>query len=315
LEISNRLQKNLKRCQPWAQKHGIEAYRIYDRDIPEYPFIVDIYGEHVILSDRREEIDFSEDKLGHIDDIKNAIRTLINPKEIIEKRRSPQRQKSEKSQQYQKLGEKKELIVIREAPAKFWVNLHDYLDTGLFLDHRLVRQQVMKFCKPGSRFLNLFSYTASVSVFAALGGARTVSVDLSNTYSDWAKDNFELNKLRVSDHEFVISDVLDWMREKQKEIEYHKMFDLILIDPPTFSNSKSMDGTFEVERDHYALIRQAFEFLKPGGTLIFSNNKRGFKMDPRISALAEVREISEATLPFDFRDKKIRKVFEMQAKD
>ena len=313
MEISNRLQKNLKRCQPWAAKHGIEAYRIYDRDIPEYPFIVDIYGEYVVLSDRREEIDFSEDKKHHFDDIKNAIRELVNPKEIIEKRRAPQRQKSEKNQQYQKLGEAKQHIVVREAPAKFWVKLYDYLDTGLFLDHRLVRQKVFKASKPGTRFLNLFSYTASVSVFAALGGARTTSVDLSNTYSEWAQDNFELNKLRPDEHEFIIADVLEWMRDQQKNPDYRGMYDLILIDPPTFSNSKSMDGTFEVERDHYSLIKQGLEFLKPGGTIIFSNNKRSFKMDVRVPSLVSVRNISDDTLPFDFRDKKIRHVFELTA--
>lgn len=315
MEIANRLEKNLRKHSQVAQKHGIQAYRLYDRDIPEYPFIVDIYGGYVVLYDRREEIDFAEEKVHHIDNIKNAIQQLLSPKEIIIKRRTPQRQESQKREQYQKLRSSNERLVIKEPPAQFWVNLYDYLDTGLFLDHRLLRQKVLKMSRSGSRFLNLFSYTGTVSVFAALGGAKTtVSVDLSNTYSAWAQDNFRLNRLDVKDHSFIVSDVREWMKNSYRDPRYFKMFDLIYIDPPTFSNSKSFSEPFEVEKDHPQLLKDAKSFLKDSGTILFSNNKRGFKLSPEVEKDFSVQDISDETLPFDFHDKKIRKVYELRSK-
>ena len=312
-EIRDRLEKNFKKRAPLVKKYQLEAYRLYDRDIPEYPFIVDIYGDSVVLADRREEIDFSEEKKHHIENIKKAIREVVNPKEVIEKRRAPQRQGAQKSDQYQKFSRLEKRQVIQEGPAKFWVNLHDYIDTGLFLDHRVVRQKIMKSLKPEMRFLNLFSYTASVSVFAALAGARTMSVDLSKTYTEWAQENFKLNGLLDKAHQFVEEDVFEWMRESENNPRFHKMFDLVFIDPPTFSNSKKMQSSFDVERDHAHLLKVGFQFLKPGGILIFSNNKRYFKLDPKVSAFANVRDISAETLPFDFRDQRIRHVFELKA--
>lgn len=306
--IKNRLEKNLKKLKPWAEKHGIEAFRLYDRDIPEFPFIVDIYGRYVVVADRREAIDFKGRKKDHLDELDRAVHELLRPEDVIYKRRLPQRGGGEKSQQYQKLNKTGHRLVVREAPARLIVNLYDYLDTGLFLDHRLLRQRVLKSVKPGTEFLNLFSYTGSVSVFAALAGARTTSVDLSKTYSEWAMANFAENKLSGGDHEFVVADALEWLRDGGDG----KMYDYIFLDPPTFSNSKKMTGTFDVERDQVELLRGTLRLLKPEGTLIFSNNKRGFKIDERVHAMAKVKNISRETLPADFHDPKIRSVFELR---
>lgn len=311
VEIQNRLEKNIKKLKPWAEKHGIEAYRIYDRDIPEYPFTVDLYGEYVVMNDRRQEIDFEEAKSTHLENIRVAIQKLLQPKDIIIKRRTPQRAAGEKSSQYQRLAEKRERIVVREDPARLLVNLYDYLDTGLFLDHRLVRQIIYKKSGMGARFLNLFSYTASVSVFAAIAGSITTSVDMSKTYMAWAKDNFKANDIDVDNHNFFVADVQTWLAEQVA----HKSathYDLIFLDPPTFSNSKKMEGTFDVERDQVELLRRTVSLLRPGGELIFSNNKRGFKLDPAVHEFAKVREITKTTLPKDFHDQKIRKVFSLE---
>lgn len=310
-DIQNRLEKNIKKLKPWAEKLGIEAYRIYDRDIPEYPFTVDVYGPYVVMNDRRQEIDFEEQKSGHLEKIRTAIQTLLDPKDIIIKRRTPQRLKGQKTAQYQRLAEKGERIAVNEEPAKFLVNLYDYLDTGLFLDHRLVRQIIYKKSGMGARFLNLFSYTASVSVMAAIAGSITTSVDMSKTYTNWAKDNFKANNIDIDNHNFFVADVLVWLHEQF----VHKSathYDLIFLDPPTFSNSKKMDGTFDVERDQVQLLRKTVALLRPGGELIFSNNKRGFKLDPAVHEFAKVKEITHNTLPKDFHDQKIRKVFSLE---
>lgn len=311
--IKNRLEKNLKKLKPWAEKHGIEAFRLYDRDIPEYPFVVDIYGTFVVVADRREEIDFERDKKGHLDELEKTLYHILRPKDVIIKRRTPQRQAGEKSQQYQKLNRTGHNLIVREEPAKLIVNLYDYLDTGLFLDHRLVRQRVLKTVKKGSRFLNLFSYTGSVSVFAALAGAQTTSVDMSKTYTEWAMENFRENGLQDGPHEFVVDDVMAWL-EEQSNAKKPPKYDFIFLDPPTFSNSKKMDGNFEVERDQMQILKQAMKLLAPGGQMIFSNNKRGFKLDPAVLGFATVKNISRDTLPADFHDAKIRSVFMMSPK-
>lgn len=308
-DIKNRLKKNLSRLKPWAEKHAIEAYRVYDRDLPDYPFIIDRYKNYFLVFDRRNEIDLDEKKRDHLSQITEAIQELEAPEEIILKRRERQRVDGNRAHQYGRLAKTDHRLVIQESQARFIVNLYDYLDTGLFLDHRLIRQKVHKFCRPGMRMLNLFSYTASVSVFAALAGAKTTSVDLSNTYSQWAMDNFRENKLNLKDHQFVTTDVLDFLDQTPQTD-----FDLIFLDPPTFSNSKKMDGTFEVERDQFSLVHQSSRWLKPGGLLLFSNNKRTFQLAPELRQEFQVREVSRDTLPFDFRDPKTRHVFEIRAK-
>lgn len=191
--IRNRLEKNLKKLAPWADRLRIEAYRLYERDIPEYPFIADRYKDNVVIYDRgNEAIDSREDKREHLPQLLQSLRDLlkIDDSQIFIKRR--ERQKGES--QYEKIDSSGSTFTVRESQALFKVNLVDYLDTGLFLDHRLMRQKIFDSAS-GKDFLNLFSYTGSVSVFAALGGARTTSVDMSATYSRWAQDNFELNKI------------------------------------------------------------------------------------------------------------------------
>jgi 23S rRNA (cytosine1962-C5)-methyltransferase/23S rRNA (guanine2445-N2)-methyltransferase / 23S rRNA (guanine2069-N7)-methyltransferase len=301
--IQNRLEKNAKALVAWAEKHQIEAYRIYDRDIPEYPYIIDRYRDYFVVYDRGDErIDNTEGKREHFPELILALKKLfqVDDTKIVIKRRA--RQKGEL--QYEKIAESGKTLIVREGQAQFAVNLFDYLDTGLFLDHRLMRQTIFK-AASGKDFLNLFAYTGSVSVFAALGGARTVSVDMSATYSRWAKENFELNKIALDKHEFITMDALKFLGDRN----YMRRFDLIFLDPPTFSTSKRMDQTFEVERDQEFLVDNAVRLLKPGGLLYFSNNKRTFKISPALIERYNVKNITEKTLPKDMRDPKIHHVF------
>jgi 23S rRNA (cytosine1962-C5)-methyltransferase/23S rRNA (guanine2445-N2)-methyltransferase / 23S rRNA (guanine2069-N7)-methyltransferase len=291
-----------------ADKLQVQAFRIYDRDVPDFPYMVDCYANYVILHDRREDIDFNDPKKSEkFAQVQTAIRELLAPKEIIVKRRERQRQQNQKSHQYQKMAETRHRLVVREGPAHFVVNLYDYLDTGLFLDHRRLREYVFKNVKKGQKFLNLFSYTGSVSVMAALAGATTTSVDLSNTYTDWAEENFKENKIDHNQHNFIVGDVMGYLQENPRPI-----YDWVFLDPPTFSNSKKMDSTFEVERDQGELVNNAMLWLKPTGILIFSNNKRTFQLSETLKNKYAVKEISKETLPFDFHDAKIRKVFIFQ---
>lgn len=307
-EIRNRLEKNVKKLAPWAERLRIEAYRIYERDIPEYPFIVDRYKDHFVVYDRSDDvIDAKAEKKTHLPELVEALRELFSTSEdkIILKRR--ERQKGES--QYEKIDETSRFMTVREGDALFKVNLHDYLDTGLFLDHRLMREKIRSMAD-GKDVLNLFCYTGSVSVFAALGGARTVSVDMSSTYSRWAKENFELNRIPLAGHEFVTMNALEYLEDERNP----RRFDLVFLDPPTFSNSKKMEGSFEVERDQAFLVENCMRLLKPNGTLFFSNNKRSFKLDPSIVSRYDVKDITEKTIPKDFRDQKIHRVYEIRAR-
>lgn len=306
--IRNRLEKNLKKLVPWADRHRIEAYRIYERDIPDYPFIVDRYKDNFVIYDRgNEAIDSREDKREHFPQLLSALKDLfkVSDAQIFVKRR--ERKKGES--QYEKIDTTGATFVVRESQALFRVNLVDYLDTGLFLDHRLMRQRLFAEAS-GKNVLNLFSYTGSVSVFAALGGARTTSVDMSATYTRWAQDNFELNDLITADHQFITQNALEYLGDRSQQ----DRFDLIFLDPPTFSNSKRMDQTFEVERDQEYLVENATRLLKAGGVLYFSNNKRTFKLAPSIAARFDVRDISAQTIPKDFRDPKVHQVYLIKQK-
>ncbi|VFS51666.1 Ribosomal RNA large subunit methyltransferase L [Budvicia aquatica] len=206
------------------------------------------------------------------------------------------REKQKGKSQYEKLAQKGEFFLVDEYGAKLWVNLTDYLDTGLFLDHRIARRTLGKLSK-GKDFLNLFAYTGSASVHAGIGGARsTTTVDMSRTYLEWAERNLRANNLTGRQHRLIQADCLGWMRETTEQ------FDVIFIDPPTFSNSKRMENSFDVQRDHLALMMDLKKMLRAGGTIMFSNNKRGFKMDTegltKLGLAAE--EISEKTLSVDF---------------
>lgn len=301
--IKNRLEKNFKKLKSWADRNKIEAYRLYDRDIPEFPFIVDVYKDHFLIQDKGNA--FLDKEKNHLPLVIEAMKALFKCEDsalVIKKR-----ERQEGLKQYEKLDEKNETLVVRETQAVFKINLYDYLDTGLFLDHRPIRQKIFK-AAAGKTFLNLFCYTGSVSVFAALGGARTTSVDMSQTYLRWAQDNFLLNGIDITQHQFINADVLLWLRTH--EVGPH--FDLIFLDPPTFSNSKKMDDSFEVERDQEFLVTSCMNLLKPGGTLYFSNNKRKFKLSETVRVQYQIKDITEESIPQDFHDKKIHNCFEIR---
>jgi 23S rRNA (guanine2445-N2)-methyltransferase / 23S rRNA (guanine2069-N7)-methyltransferase len=294
--FANRIKKNIKALEKWAKKEGIDSYRLYDADLPEYNVAIDRYVDYVVIQEYSAPATIPEAVTKRrLSDVLLALPNAlgIHPDKITLKTR--ERQKG--TNQYQKLAEKKLEIITKEYGAKFKLNLTGYLDTGLFLDHRMTRKLVGEKAK-GRKVLNLFSYTGSASVHAALGGAKSVTtVDMSNTYITWAKENFELNGINLKNHEFVQADCLQWVDDCSEQ------FDLIFIDPPTFSNSKRMEDSWDVQRDHLELLAKLIKLLSPKGELIFSNNKRKFKMD--IEALNKlgvaVNNIDTLCLPLDFK--------------
>jgi 23S rRNA (cytosine1962-C5)-methyltransferase/23S rRNA (guanine2445-N2)-methyltransferase / 23S rRNA (guanine2069-N7)-methyltransferase len=293
--IQNRIEKNYKHRLKWAKREGVEAFRIYEKDIPEFPFLIDIYGPYAVVFHKGDD-EIDGEKPEHFDYALAAVKNVLNIPEANLVIKSRLRQKDG---QYEKLDEKNEYISVKEHQASFLVNLNDYLDTGLFLDHRPMRQLIFKESK-GKKVLNLFSYTGSVSVMAALGGATHVtSVDMSHTYQEWARRNFSHNNISLKEHNFIVQSAMDYLEKA------NTTFDLIFLDPPTFSNSKKLTEDFEVEKDHVNLIKQCLRILAPNGTLYFSNNKRKFKLDPIVHTIARVVDISTQSIPQDFRDQKI----------
>ncbi|MDX6022753.1 bifunctional 23S rRNA (guanine(2069)-N(7))-methyltransferase RlmK/23S rRNA (guanine(2445)-N(2))-methyltransferase RlmL [Scandinavium sp. V105_16] len=294
-DYANRLRKNLKKLEKWARQEGIECYRVYDADLPEYNVAVDRYGEWVVVQEYAppKTVDATKARQRLFDVIAATISVMgIAANRLVLKTRERQKGKN----QYEKMSEKGEFMQVSEYNARLWVNLTDYLDTGLFLDHRIARRMLGQMSK-GKDFLNLFSYTGSASVHAGLGGARsTTTVDMSRTYLEWAERNLRLNGLTGRPHRLLQADVLGWLRDADEQ------FDLIFIDPPTFSNSKRMEDTFDVQRDHLKLMADLKRLLRKGGTIMFSNNKRGFKLDSdgmaKLGLKAE--EITQKTLSPDF---------------
>ena len=301
VDFANRLQKNIKKIEKWAKQQGLDAYRLYDADLPEYNVAVDRYGDHIVVQEYAAPKNIDENKARQrlLDAVTATLQvTGIETNKLILK----VRQKQKGTNQYEKLANKGEYFYVNEYGAQLWVNLTDYLDTGLFLDHRLTRKMVGEMAK-GKDFLNLFAYTGSATVHAALGGAKsTTTVDMSNTYLNWAEQNLILNDIEGKQHKLIQADCLQWLEKCDRQ------FDLIFVDPPTFSNSKRMEDSWDVQRDHIKLMRNLKRILHPNGTIVFSNNKRGFKMD--FEALDELGlsavEISAKTLPLDFeRNKQI----------
>ncbi|HGU6792029.1 TPA: bifunctional 23S rRNA (guanine(2069)-N(7))-methyltransferase RlmK/23S rRNA (guanine(2445)-N(2))-methyltransferase RlmL [Klebsiella pneumoniae] len=294
-DFANRLRKNLKKFEKWARQEGIECYRLYDADLPEYNVAIDRYADWVVVQEYAppKTVDAHKARQRLFDIIAATIAVLdMAPNKLVLKTRERQKGKN----QYQKMAEKGDFIEVQEYNARLWVNLTDYLDTGLFLDHRIARRMLGQMSK-GKDFLNLFSYTGSASVHAGLGGARsTTTVDMSRTYLEWAERNLRLNGLTGRAHRLMQADVLGWLRESTEQ------FDLIFIDPPTFSNSKRMEDAFDVQRDHIRLMTDLKLLLRKGGTIMFSNNKRGFRMDhDGLAALGlKAQEISQKTLSQDF---------------
>ncbi|ASY82524.1 23S rRNA (guanine(2445)-N(2))/(guanine(2069)-N(7))-methyltransferase [Pectobacterium polaris] len=294
-DFANRLRKNLRKLEKWAKQQGVECYRIYDADLPEYNVAVDRYGSWVVVQEYAppKTIDAQKARQRLFDVINATLSVLELPSNrLVLKTRERQKGKN----QYEKLAQKGDFLLMEEFGAKLWVNLTDYLDTGLFLDHRIARKMLGEMSR-GKDFLNLFAYTGTASVHAGLGGARsTTTVDMSRTYLEWAEKNLRVNGLTGRQHRLIQADCLSWLHNG------HEQFDVIFIDPPTFSNSKRMEESFDVQRDHLALMKDLKRLLRRGGTIMFSNNKRGFQMDTAgLTALGlNAKEITAQTQSQDF---------------
>ena len=302
--LCNRLQKNHRRLNSWLNKSGISCYRLYDADIPEYAAAIDIYEQCIYIQEYAapSSVDKAIAKQ-RFDIIKRAVKEFAGDR--YQKTYYKERRRQKGDAQYQRLNaDTAECFQVAEGRARFEVNLSDYLDTGLFLDHRPVRSMLGELAK-GKSLLNLFCYTASATVQAALAGAKSsLSIDMSNTYLDWAQRNFALNGLDGGKHQLLRADCLKWLEEGSQT------FDVIFLDPPTFSNSKKMESVLDIQRDHPALIRNAMAKLNPEGVLIFSNNFRKFKMDKLIARQFNCDNITPQTLGMDFeRNPRIHNVW------
>lgn len=291
--FANRLRKNLRRLEKWARRNGVQCYRVYDADMPEYAVAIDRYGDYCHIAEYAAPASVPEETArARLRDVLEAVQAVMGvpPQRIAMKER--RRQKGR--EQYGRQESRGEFIEVSEGRAKVLVNLFDYLDTGLFLDHRPVRLKIAELAQ-GKRFLNLFCYTAAASVQAGVGGARyTTSVDLSRTYLQWARRNLALNGLSESRHYTVQADCRQWLKDCEQQ------FDLILLDPPTFSNSKRMDDVLDVQRDHPALIRDAMRCLSSDGLLIFSNNRQHFRLDEGLHKDYKIEDRTRWSLDEDF---------------
>lgn len=298
----NRLTKVYRHLGKIARKQEISCYRLYDRDLPEFPLIIDKYGEKVLVTEYQSKHELTQDEYdvwweGCLQVVEEVL--AIPAQDIFEKTRH---RKAGRLGQYQRMGEEEAFFIVKEGGLNFKVNLSDYLDTGLFLDHRMTRQRVKEEAKDKD-VLNLFCYTASFSVYAAAGGARkVVSVDLSNTYLKWAEENFALNPMPAGgDYQFVKADVKQYLLTLAPA-----SFDLIVMDPPTFSNSKMMKDFLDIQRDHVELLNQALDLVRPGGKIYFSTNYRKFQLEEAQIKASHIKDITKATTPFDFQGKLLR---------
>ena len=307
--LKNRLIKNQKKLKSYLSKNHIEAYRLYNKDIPEYPYLIDIYGEHAVIYEQGKKLQEEDAALRvvHQKNIELALAEALNI--AVELQHFKIREKQKGNEQYRPLDPRsQDFFSVNEPPFKFLVNLERYLDTGLFLDHRPLRQHLLGHAQ-GKKVLNLFCYTGSLSVAAAKGGGTVTSIDMSNTYLDWAFENFLLNELDPKKHVFYQADVL---KELEVRKENNELFDIIILDPPSFSNSKRMEEDLDIERDHPLLIRDTMALLAPGGTLFFSTNKRRFELHTIITQHYKVKEISQWTIPQDFHQSHIHRAFTIE---
>ncbi|MEH6579355.1 MAG: bifunctional 23S rRNA (guanine(2069)-N(7))-methyltransferase RlmK/23S rRNA (guanine(2445)-N(2))-methyltransferase RlmL [Amphritea sp.] len=307
--VANRIRKNLKQLSKWARRQDISCYRIYDADLPEYAVAIDLYDGWAHLQEYAPPKSVDTVKaFARLQEVVDLLPELLDmPADHVVLK---QRRRQQGASQYERHDQTANFMEVQEGGCRLLVNLHDYLDTGLFLDHRPVRLKIQQEVA-GKDFLNLFSYTSTVSVHAAKGKARsTTSVDMSATYLNWAKKNFALNGFSEATNAFVQQDCFRWLKAQKGEL-----YDLIFMDPPTFSNSKRMADVLDVQRDHVELIQLATGLLRPGGKLIFSTNYRRFKMEPALSDQYAIRDITRQTIDLDFkRNTRIHQCFEINMK-
>ncbi len=308
LMFANRLKKNYKHLKKWARKNDVSCYRVYDADIPQYAVAIDKYENWVHVQEYQAPKTVDKNKAFlRINDVIDVVADILETKQqyVVLK----VRKKQEGSTQYQKQDKKEYTTTVTENGLKFIVNMYDYIDTGLFLDHRYTRQLVKKLANKRS-FLNLFAYTGSVTVYAAAGGAaNTTTVDMSNTYLNWAQENMSINGYTDNvytekQHKFVREDCLKWI---QQAIDENKKYQLIFIDPPTFSNSKKMDTSLDINRDHVALLSGCLALLEEDGQIIFSTNAKSFKLDESLKEDCFIKEITSMTTTEDFRRKPLHR--------
>ncbi|HTR29209.1 MAG TPA: class I SAM-dependent methyltransferase [Puia sp.] len=297
----NRLEKVWRHVSKLARRQGVTCYRVYDHDLPEFPFCIELYEDKVYLAEYHRRHGMTEE--GHGEWLETCVPVIsavlaVPDEEIYFRER---RRKGGRLDQYEKLASQQEFFIVREAGLSFRVNLTDYLDTGLFLDHRITRGMVRQEAA-GRRMLNLFCYTGSFSVYAAAGGAASIdSVDLSKTYLAWAEANMDLNGFAHASRRFIHADVLQWLDEAPAD-----RYDLVVMDPPTFSNSKRMKDFLDIQRDHVGLINKTLRTMKAGGVLYFSTNYRRFVPETEKIKAALIKDITKATTPFDFQGKLFR---------
>lgn len=296
--FANRLQKLYRHRAKVAAKQGISCFRLYDRDLPEFPLIIEVYGTNVYVAEYRSHHKLSEEEYQHwleqsLEVVKEVLHLEENQLWCKERKRKTNRQ-----DQYRKTGFEQQEFIVEEGGLRFLINLSDYLDTGLFLDHRVTRDMVRK-ASTGKRVLNLFCYTGSFTVYAAAGGAlETVSIDMSNTYIAWAERNLRLNDINDEQHRLIRGDVL-----QQLPLLPEAYFDVVVLDPPSFSNSKMMKDFLDIQQDHPELINLCLKKMIKGGLLFFSTNLRNFKLEKDLIETESIRDITNATTPFDFKDK------------
>lgn len=293
--IVNRLRKNLKKLSKWKKSNGIECFRAYDADMPEYSAAIDVYDQEIHIQEYQAPKAIEEEKTEkRFEELLQAVSCVFDV--VYEDLRVKTRKRNRGKEQYTKLDPKQSVVrVVREGSAQLKINLTDYLDTGLFLDHRPLRKRIFEQAQ-GKSFLNLFCYTATATVQAAIGGAsNSISVDMSNTYLEWAQENFTLNNIQSGKHKLVRANCFDWLKTCRQG------FDIIMLDPPSFSNSKKMDSVLDVQQDHSTLISRCMDLLNPEGVLYFSCNLRSFKLDGELESRFNIRNISDETIDQDFK--------------
>lgn len=301
--LANRCAKTLKKLKPLMARRKIEAFRLYDWDIPEVRAIVDWYQGHIVVSEyERTQTETVKDWLGTVA-AATAQKLGLTPEQVHIRRRH-----TGTGTRYEKLSKGGVRLAVREGDLQFMVNLDTYLDTGLFADHRLTRELVMKEAR-GKRFLNLFCYTGSFTCYAAKGGARaTTSVDASNTYLEWARENFELNGMNHSKHEVAKDDVLEFLYfERARE----QFYDLCVVDPPSFSIGRGRES-FDVQRDHVNMLQAVVKLMNPGGVIYFSTNHQRFEPHlDEVQGISEWQDITKSTIDVDYRNDKVHQCYRL----